>query len=182
MEEKKIIRKQIFAKRKETSDAQVMEWSQSIAEKVIELEEFKNAPCIYIYVDYNREVSTRPIIEAAWKAGKKVAVPKVHGKDMVFYDFTTYDQLEPGYFDIPEPARGEAVNWEKALMFMPGVAFDPTRHRVGYGGGFYDRFLEANPKHPTIALAFDFQIVEAAPYEAIDILPGKVVTETKIYK
>ena len=181
MEEKKIIRKQIFAKRKEASDEQITEWSQSIAEKVIASDEFKNAPCIYIYVDYNREVSTRPIIEAAWKAGKKVAVPKVHGKDMIFYDFTTNDQLEPGYFDIPEPARGEAVDWEEALMFMPGVAFDAARHRVGYGGGFYDRFLEANTKHPTIALAFDFQIVDAAPYEAVDILPGKVITQTKIY-
>lgn len=182
MKEKKAIRKQIFAKRKEVSDEQIRDWSQSIADKVMGLEEFKNAAYIYAYVDYNREVSTRPIIEAAWKAGKKVAVPKVDGKDMIFYDFTTYDQLEPGYFDIPEPARGEIVNWEEAIMLMPGVAFDAARHRVGYGGGFYDRFLEANPKHPTIALAFDFQIVDAAPYEEIDILPGKVVTETKVYK
>ena len=130
MEEKKVIRKQIFAKRKEASDAQIGEWSQIIADKVTALDEFKNASCIYAYIDYNREVCTRPIIEAAWKAGKKVAVPKVDG----------------------------------------------------YGGGFYDRFLEKYPEHPTVAVAFEFQIVEAAPYEDIDILPGKVVTEKNIYE
>ena len=94
MQEKKAIRKQIFAKRKEASDAQLAEWSQIIADKVTALDEFKNASRIYAYIDYNREVCTRPIIEAAWKAGKKVAVPKVDGKDMIFYDFTSYDQLQ----------------------------------------------------------------------------------------
>lgn len=182
MQEKKAIRKQIFARRKEASDAQLAQWSQIIADKVTALDEFKNASHIYAYIDYNREVSTRPIIEAAWKAGKKVAVPKVDGKDMIFYDLTSYDQLELGYFDIPEPARGEIVRWDDALMLMPGVAFDKDRHRVGYGGGFYDRFLEKYPEHPTVAVAFEFQIVEAAPYEDIDILPGKVVTEKNIYR
>lgn len=153
-----------------------------IAEKVIGLEEYQKSSNIYIYADYNNEVSTRPIIEAAWKAGKTVAVPKVHGKEMIFYKFTSYSQLEPGYFQIPEPVGGETVDWEEALIVMPGVAFDPMRHRVGYGGGFYDRFLEAHPKLLTVALGFDFQIVESAPFEATDILPGKIVTQSKVYQ
>ena len=75
--------------------------SQVIAEKVVSMPVFQEAERIYAYVDYNHEVSTRPIIEAAWKAGKKVAVPKVVGKDMIFYQLDSFDQLEPGYFKIP---------------------------------------------------------------------------------
>lgn len=181
MEEKQAIRKKIFAKRAEAAEKQLQQWSGQIAEHVRAMEEFQKAARVYAYVDYNKEVFTRPLIEAAWEAGKKVAVPKVHGKDLVFYEFTDYDQLEPGYFQIPEPAYGAAVNWEEALMLMPGVAFDGKRRRVGYGGGFYDRYLEAHPGHFTVALAFEFQMLEEAPYEDTDIRPDRVVTQAKIY-
>lgn len=99
---------------------------------------------------------------------------------MIFYQLDSFEQLEPGYFQIPEPARGEAVEWEDALMIVPGVAFDRARHRVGYGQGFYDRYLSRHTKHPTVAVAFDFQLVPEAPYEETDILPDKLVTEKEI--
>ena len=136
MEEKRLIRKQIFAARKQCSDAQVEEWSHQITDQVLKLSEFVKAKHILAYADYNHEVMTRYIIEEAWKAGKEVAVPKVVGKDMIFYRLTDFSQLEPGYFGIPEPVRGEIVKWEDALMVMPGVAFDPENNRVGYGSGF----------------------------------------------
>ena len=117
------------------------------------------------------------LIEEAWKAGKEVAVPKVDGKDMIFYKLTDFSQLEPGYFGIPEPARGEIVEWEDALMIMPGVAFDKNNHRVGYGGGFYDRYLEKHPDLKRIAAAFEFQILSEVPTEPTDISPEIVVTE-----
>ena len=181
MEEKQAIRKKIFARRAEAAQEQLRQWSDQIAAHVRAMEEFQKTPCVYAYVDYNKEVFTRPLIETAWEAGKKVAVPKVHGKDLVFYEFTDYAQLEPGYFQIPEPARGAAVNWEEALMLMPGVAFDEKRRLVGYGGGFYDRYLEAHPGHFTVALAFEFQMLKEAPYEETDIQPNRVVTQAKIY-
>lgn len=117
------------------------------------------------------------LIEEAWKAGKEVAVPKVDGKDMIFYKLTDFSQLEPGYFGIPEPTRGEIVEWEDALMIMPGVAFDKNNHRVGYGGGFYDRYLEKHPDLKRIAAAFEFQILSGVPTEPTDISPEIVVTE-----
>ena len=71
---------------------------------------------------------------------------------MVFYKLTDFSQLESGYFGIPEPKEdGETVSWETAMMVMPGVAFDVNCNRVGYGGGFYDRFLE---KHPGISRVY----------------------------
>lgn len=109
------------------------------------------------YADYNHEVITRYIIEQAWKDGKEVAVPKVFGKDMVFYKLTDFSQLESGYFGIPEPKEdGETVSWETAMMVMPGVAFDVNCNRVGYGGGFYDRFLEKHPQISRVAVGIFF--------------------------
>ena len=143
MEEKKEIRKKIFKARKEHTDAWIREKSHVITETLTKLPEYRNAERIMAYADYNHEVITRYMIEQAWKDGKEVAVPKVFGKDMIFYKLTDFSQLESGYFGIPEPREdGETVSWEDAMMIMPGVAFDEKCDRVGYGGGFYDRFLE----------------------------------------
>ena len=182
MEEKKAIRKQIFAARKAHTDQQIDDWSKKIAETVTSLSEYRDSQRILAYADYNHEVMTRYIIEAAWKDGKEVAVPKVVGKDMVFYRLTDFTQLEAGYFGIPEPARGEIVQWEEALMIMPGVAFDRANHRVGYGGGFYDRFLEKHPQIRRVAVAFEFQMMPEVPTEPTDISPEIIVTEEEIYR
>lgn len=178
METKKDIRKKVFAARASFSEIELEERSQRIYEKVTALPIFNQSDYIYAYIDCKKEVSTRQIIETAWKLGKKIAVPKVDGKKLIFYDLRSYDQLEEGGYHIPEPARGDIVDWENALMIMPGVAFDKQKHRVGYGGGFYDRFLEIHTQLVTIAVAFDFQIFDRVPFEKTDILPGSIVTET----
>ena len=183
MEEKKVIRKQIFAARKTYTDQQIEEMSKKITERLETLPEFQNAQRILAYADYNHEVMTGFIIEAAWKAGKEVAVPKVVGQDMVFYKLTDFSQLESGYFGIPEPKEdGETVSWEDAMMVMPGVAFDVNCNRVGYGGGFYDRFLEKHPKISRVAVGFSFQILPEVPTEPTDIRPQVIVTEENIYR
>nr|WP_294528354.1 5-formyltetrahydrofolate cyclo-ligase [uncultured Blautia sp.] len=180
MEEKKVIRKKIFAIRKNVSDQWVQDISIELGKQLMALPVFRHADKVMIYADYNHEVKTDYIIRAAWEAGKQVAVPKVVGKEMVFHLLTDFDQLEPGYFGIPEPVSGESVDWERALMIMPGVAFDRKNHRVGYGGGFYDRYLEKHPGLDTVALAFDFQIQDQVPYEVTDICPQVIVTETEV--
>ena len=127
-----------------------------------------------------QKIQKKYLIKEAWKAGKEVAVPKVVGKDMVFYKLTDFARLEPGYFGIPEPVSGEIVNWSKALMIMPGVAFDRANHRVGYGGGFYDRYLEKHPQLERVAIAFSFQMLPEVPTEPTDICPQIIVTEEEI--
>ena len=99
---------------------------------------------------------------------------------MIFYKLTDFSQLEPGYFGIPEPASGEIADWPKALMIMPGVAFDRANHRVGYGGGFYDRYLEKHPQLERVAIAFSFQMLPEVPTEPTDICPQIIVTEEEI--
>ncbi len=128
--------------------------SRTITDKVTALPAYKNTERILVYANYNHEVVTGFIIKEAWKAGKEVAVPKVVGKDMVFYKLTDFARLEPGYLGIPEPVWGRSSTGQEALMIMPGVAFDRANHRVGYGGGFYDRYLEKHPQLERIAIAF----------------------------
>lgn len=143
MEEKRLIRKQIFAARKQCADEQVEEWSRQLTERVIRLPEFLQADRVMAYADYNHEVMTRFIIEEAWKSGKEVAVPKVVGKDMVFYRLTDFSQLAPGYFGIPEPTEGETVDWTDAPYDHAGSGLLTVRTTEwDTAGGFYDRFLE----------------------------------------
>ncbi|MDO4648947.1 MAG: 5-formyltetrahydrofolate cyclo-ligase [Eubacteriales bacterium] len=183
METKQNIRKQIFKARKEATDMEVLQHSFDITDKVLELPEFQQADTILIYVDYQHEVMTSLLIYEAWRQHKKVCVPKVHGKEMIFYEISDMTSLKPGYFGILEPEGVPEASWgDNALMIMPGVAFDTNLHRVGYGGGFYDRFLEVHKELRRVALGFEFQILPEVPYEDTDICPEILVTEKRVHR
>ena len=110
------------------------------------------------------------MLEQALKDGKRVAVPKVFGGEMRFIWMTDLSQVAVGYAGIPEPvADGPVADDPQALVLMPGLAFDPQGHRIGYGGGFYDKFLEQETQHPTLALCYDFQMLDHLETEAHDI-------------
>lgn len=179
--EKKRIRKEIKDLRRSCTDGQIHEMSLAACQQFLSLPEYQEADVVYAYMDCKHEVETRDIIRAAWKAGKKVAVPKVQGERMQFYYIQSLEEdLEDGYFGIQEPKEIHPAKETKALLMMPGVAFDEDRHRVGYGGGFYDRFLEEHPEMITVALAFEFQVKPEVPYEVFDIRPAKIVTEKRV--
>jgi 5-formyltetrahydrofolate cyclo-ligase len=110
------------------------------------------------------------MLEKALADGKQVAVPKVFGEEMKFLYITDFSRVEKGYAGIPEPMGDEPVaHDETALVLMPGLAFDPEGHRIGYGGGFYDRFLAKEPGHPTLALCYAFQMLPKLETEEFDI-------------
>lgn len=184
METKKHIRKEIFARRRAASDQEVAENSRAIFQKISQFPEYRNASWIYAYMDYNHEVMTREFILQAWKEGKKVAVPKVSGKEMVFYRLDDFSQLEEGYYGIqePKPDPRRQAGEEPGMILVPGVAFDRQRHRIGYGGGFYDRYLSVHPQHVSVAAAFEFQLMEGIPVEDTDICPDILVTEKNIFR
>lgn len=182
MERKKLIRKEVFKRRKAVSDQQVMEDSARICQKLFHLRAFLESDWVYLYIDYNHEVMTENILRQALALQKRVAAPKVVGKDMVFYEISSLEDLEPGYCGILEPKEGlMEADCEHAFLVMPGVAFDRQKHRVGYGGGFYDRFLERHTELYKAALAFEFQIFNEVPTESTDILPDVVITEAAVY-
>lgn len=183
METKQVIRKEIFKRRKAALPERVAADSHTICQTLTGLQEFLDAAWIYLYIDCKNEVMTGEIMDEALRLGKRVVAPKVIGQDMIFYEITSRDDLEPGYFGIPEPREGlSEAEGEQGLLLMPGVAFDPQRHRVGYGGGFYDRYLEKHTGHFKAAIAFEFQIMEEVPVEPTDILPDLVITEKQIYR
>ena len=184
-QKKKALRREIRALRAVHSDEEIHAMSLKVLEHVKALPEYHEAETLFVYVDCKHETETSDLIRQAWADGKKTAVPKVIGENMKFFYITSLENdLEEGYFGIREPYEknpaDEAADREGSLMLMPGVAFDEARHRIGYGGGFYDRYLEAHPGLRTAALAFEFQVKAEVPFEKFDILPGRIVTEKRV--
>ena len=145
-------------------------------DRFYETAEYKNAKTIYGYLPYNQEVRTTQMLAHALADGKQVAVPKVYGDEMKFILLSDLSQVAKGYAGIPEPiADGPVAADPTALVLMPGLAFDPEGHRLGYGGGFYDKFLAAEPDHPTLALCYDFQMLPHLDTESYDIPVDRVL-------
>ena len=174
---KKEMRAFIRAQKRAMTESQIVSASARLGEQFRTCELYRKAQTIYGYLPYNQEVRTVPMLEQAIRDGKRVAVPKCYGEEMRFIyinDFVT--EVAPGYANIPEPvADGPVADDTTALVLMPGLAFDPQGHRIGYGGGFYDRFLANEPDHPTLALCYGFQMVEHLETEEFDIPVDQVL-------
>lgn len=181
MESKRDIRKRILFERTHMSYEEWERKSDIICNKIVKHPLFSEADSIYCYVDYNGEVKTRSMIEKAWDLKKKVAVPKVEGDVMHFYHIENFSDLEEGYRGILEPKTDFPAQDNHALVIMPGVAFDRNRNRVGYGKGFYDKFLKGH-NGPAIAIAFELQIVNQIPANSHDFCPEILITEEKMYE
>lgn len=181
MESKKDIRKQILGVRASLSQRSRDIKNRAIIDKVTKHPFFLATDCVYCYVDYNSEVATRDLIKKAWELGKNIAVPKIEGDIMCFYIIHDFSDLTIGYRGILEPKTNDLADDSNALVIMPGVAFDKSRHRVGYGKGYYDKFLNHH-EGPTIALAYELQIVDSIPANNHDICPDILITEDNIYE
>lgn len=174
--DKKALRAEIRAKKRAMTAQEIGEKSAALAKAFYETAEYKNAKTIYGYLPYNQEVRTTQMLAHALADGKQVAVPKVYGDEMKFILLSDLSQVAKGYAGIPEPiADGPVAADPTALVLMPGLAFDPEGHRLGYGGGFYDKFLAAEPDHPTLALCYDFQMLPHLDTESYDIPVDRVL-------
>ena len=168
--DKKELRAQIRTKKRAMTPHQVEACSETLAELFREHPLYQRAKSIYGYLPYNQEVRTVPILEQALRDGKQVAVPKVFGDTMRFILLPDLSRVAAGYAGIPEPVDdGPEAADPHALVLMPGLAFDREGHRIGYGGGFYDRFLAEEPEHPTVALCYSFQLFPHLDVEAFDV-------------
>ena len=168
--DKKALRAQIRQLKRAMTLEQIEEASAKLGELFRQTEQYQNAKTIYGYLPYNQEVRTVPMLEQAIRDGKRVAVPKVYGDDMKFIYMDDLTQVSLGYANIPEPiADGPVAEDKTALVLMPGMAFTKNGDRMGYGGGFYDKFLASEPEQPTVALCYGFQMVEQLPTEEYDI-------------
>lgn len=167
---KKELRDAIRAKKRAMTPEEIEERSAQLGELMAQSPAYREADTIYGYLPYNQEVRTVPMLERALREGKRVAVPKVYGEEMRFIYLTDLTKVAKGYSGIPEPVEdGPVAGDVHALVLMPGLAFDPQGHRIGYGGGFYDKFLAREPEHPTLALCYDFQMLPELETEEFDI-------------
>lgn len=188
METKAEIRKRILGIRKGLTEDEVVSKSEAIVQKVIKTPEYEEADNILLYADYGHEVMTRGIFDDAILRKKKVYFPKSDylTNTMEFYQVVSVRQLEKGYMGILEPkedihSRYKFYSKEDTLIIIPGVAFDTSGYRIGYGKGYYDRYLVNKRQLSTMALAYACQIVDEIPKDTHDIKMDKVVTEEIIY-
>lgn len=170
-------------KRAEMTLTERNQQNRQIRENLMKEDIWEDIEWFYPYVSYGTEVDTieiiRDVLEGSAGHSVRVAVPRVEGRDMDFYEITSMDELHPGYHGIMEPAPDcPRISAEKGLMLLPGLAFDRAGRRVGYGGGYYDRYLAKHqgPKLFVYAAAFDFQLVDTLEVQEFDICVQKIIT------
>lgn len=176
---KSTLREEIFKKRQQLSTDYYLKANTVIVDKVLNTHLFKTASNIFIYHGVERELDTSKIIAEAFKQGKQVALPRVHGKgDMRAHYYRHGDQMTVSSFGIPEPLPNspEMKPGDIDLIIMPCVTCNSQGHRLGYGGGFYDRFLTKTAAI-TLLPYFDKLLVDQIPMQTHDQLMDVVLTE-----
>lgn len=184
---KKEFRKNVIDLRKKKDKDFIKRNSDIITEKLLELECIKNAKTIMLYLDFNNEVATDNLIIKLINLGKTVASPITLKKERKLIPFQITDLengIQYGAYNIrePKPESSTAIDIKDLdIVIVPAVAYDKNCYRLGYGGGFYDRFIENLRKDTiTIGVAFDLQIFNEVPKEEHDAQMDFIITESKI--
>ncbi len=180
------MRRESIVRRDSLSVEDIQTKSGKILEKLIGLDEYKESENVLVYASMRSEVPTYDIILDALAMGKKVFCPRVTDPDdaqMMFREIESPEDLTEGYYGIMEPEIPEGYEEpefdpEKTLLIVPGVAFDREKNRIGYCGGFYDRFMRLHPQLKSVALSFECQVMdEPIPAESHDKKPDVLITE-----
>ena len=180
------MRKQVLAKRDLLGIRDRHEKSAAITERFLSMPGMDSWETLFVYVNFRSEVETLQLIQRCLEKDKRVVVPLVDSAQstMIALQVTDLEEdLQPGYFDIPEPdpAKTSRVDGKEIdVVVLPGSVFDTEGGRLGYGGGYYDRFLVNDaPQACRIGLAFELQVVPAVPLEPHDQRLDYLVTEKR---
>lgn len=186
-EEKKVLRNKILEIRDSLNNNEKELIDNKIFNELINTDLYKRSINIFIYISFSNEINTRNIIEKAFKDKKNVFIPKVYKDDklMKAIKLNSIDELKKNSMGILEPIDDsnyiEKENID--LIVVPGVVFDKECNRIGYGGGYYDRYLkDIKSKENKIALAYDLQIVDKIESEVHDIKVDYIITNTRALK
>lgn len=177
-DEKEALRREMKALRLRVRDRE--ERDARIAAALFSMPAVQSGTCFFLYRAANGEAGTARIAARLLREGKTVLYPRVRGREM---DLVPDRGLgfSRGAFGIEEPT-GEPSDREPDVVILPMLAADGQLHRLGYGGGYYDRYLAAHPSPYKVAIGYDFQIVESVPHQPHDILPDAVVTDLRILR
>jgi 5-formyltetrahydrofolate cyclo-ligase len=178
---KHAIRQELLLRRKRLDAAEQLHWSLQAQQRLVDSDCFKAAQVLALYSPINNEVQTALLFEVAHCQGKRVCYPRVRSESLEFIEVTVVQELRRGCFGVAEPKNGEPLPVaEIDLLVVPGVAFDRTGHRLGYGKGFYDRGLtRVATVAISVGLCFGFQLCDRLPHESHDQPVRFVVTETE---
>jgi len=184
---KKEIREFVKKKRDEIREEDRKAWDERIFSHLISSSFYKNAKVIFVFVSFGSEVDTHRIIHRALADNKVVGVPRIPSKErgIEVYRIEGFHDLEERYYKILEPKEhcSPIAPEEIDLILMPGLAFDLQGGRVGYGAGFYDRFLHRLQRPvDKIALAYQFQVFDKVPFDAFDVRIDGIITEEGVKK
>ena len=175
------LRNMMKRRRRTLSATRILCYSAIVTEKLLKEDVYRDADVILGYYSISAEVSMDYLFEQARKDGKKVALPVcLPGREMEFRYFDENTELVKGEYGIPEPVGTERVELDgvNALVVVPGVSFDAFGNRIGYGGGYYDRFLKKYPDVPKVMLAYELQKTISVPADGNDIPMNLILTET----
>ncbi len=181
--EKTELRKELLKKRSAINEVEAYKKSRKICESIINTREFKEAECIFAYMPTKNEVSILPVVEAGLDLGKHIAFPRCLDKNghMAFFEIISYEDLVPGAFNIQEPKpECPEMDVKNGIMLVPGVGFDDSKNRLGYGKGYYDRFIGAEKSVCYIAPAYEMQVLDEIPAESHDKKVDMIVTEKMV--
>lgn len=182
MEEKKALRKKYKALRDSLME-KASQHSLEICEKCAALTEFKKADTVLLYFAKGSEADIAPLAELGWKTGKTVGYPRCReGGIMEFFSVSDFSDFEKGFYGIMEPKRDAPLcPTINAVCFVPALSFDLDGYRLGYGGGYYDRFL-SDFSGTTVGIAFEGCLAERLPREKFDKKTDYIITESRVKK
>lgn len=191
---KKQLRKEILAQRDALTEKERREKSKRIGACILEMDVFEKSNKLLLYASMRSEVETDEIYHDAKKAGKKIYYPRVLGDKMEFYRVEDICACEKSVFGVREPQMESNEMFipdddDVILVLMPGVAFDQEGNRIGYGGGYYDKYLQwlqdsvKSENICKVALAYECQMMgeEKIEREVHDVRPDYIVTEANVY-
>ncbi|MGO4182314.1 5-formyltetrahydrofolate cyclo-ligase [Paenibacillus sp. TAF43_2] len=189
--DKAYIRSQITIKRNKLPVEQRRLWSEAACTKAMAFIESHSVGAFMVYVSFRSELDLSGLIEWGWRTGREVIAPRCIAADrsMELYTLRSWDDLIPGAYGILEPNPNTAQpfkdNCELGVVFVPGLAFDLQGGRLGYGGGYYDRFAESfqnNASKPYwLGIAFEAQLIDEVPLEGHDLKMDGLITEKNMY-
>lgn len=187
MDQKQELRKRMKEKRNQISLQERRSKSEKISKKLLASSEYARFQRILVYASIQSEVELQFFCEQALRDKKQLFFPKVDGKEMEFYRVEDFGQLKKGMFSVPEPdveqyLLSSFVGDVEAWILVPGVAFDEKGMRMGYGGGFYDRYLKQRKNLHRTGIAFEEQMVNKIPTEIHDRPMDDVITEQQWYR
>lgn len=180
-DEKASLRKKVIAQLKALGRNEKLMVEEKLMKELFRSRLWANANTIGITISMDFEWDTRPIISAAWDSGKKIVVPKCQpgNREMDFYEIGSFGHLEVSAFGLEEPRTEYCKHKAKEdidLMIVPGVAFDRRGYRIGFGGGYYDRYL-ADFQGASLSLCSSFQLYDELPEDLYDVPVDRLIVQ-----